>query len=213
VHRFAHAASFAYRPNQVQAYDIGEVRCWALLPAAPDLCHRRHQGAVRLGTRQQRRARVVILTNARIEDIEDLLAGVRQLQCRHRVCVASVREGILDTLMDSAPEGVDTALATSAAARYLEQRQPAHHALRTQGTRLLEVSAVQLPGAGGSLLGGAGLDGFDLQPRTQVAEPPLKADQPMPNRGPKPPTLDPPHTERRLKHHNGGVGTTQRTRG
>jgi uncharacterized protein (DUF58 family) len=105
------------------------------------------EAAVQLGARQQRRALVLIITNARDEDIEDLLAGVRQLQRRHLVCVASLREGILDTLMESAPESVDAALETSAAAHYLEQRQRAHHALRAQGTSVLDVSAAQLPGA------------------------------------------------------------------
>ncbi|MFY8133935.1 MAG: DUF58 domain-containing protein [Aquimonas sp.] len=40
------------------------------------------EAAMQLGARQPRRALVLIVTNARDEDIEDLLAGVRQLQRR-----------------------------------------------------------------------------------------------------------------------------------
>ncbi len=105
------------------------------------------EAAMQLGVRQQRRALVLIVTNARDEDIEDLLAGIRQLQRRHLVCVASLREAMLDELIERAPERVDTALEASAAAHYLEQRQRAHTALRAQGATVLDVTAVELPGA------------------------------------------------------------------
>lgn len=103
--------------------------------------------AMQLGTRQQRRALVLVVTNARDEDIDDLLAGVRQLQRRHLVCVASLREGVLDDLLRDAPTRTDTALEASAAALYLEQRQRAHTALRAQGATVLDVTAAELPGA------------------------------------------------------------------
>lgn len=105
------------------------------------------EAAMQLGVRQPRRALVLIVTNARDEDIEDLLAGVRQLQRRHLVCVASLREAMLDELLDQAPDRVDTALEASAAALYLEQRQRAHTALRAQGATVLDVTAIELPGA------------------------------------------------------------------
>ncbi|SDD42539.1 DUF58 domain-containing protein [Aquimonas voraii] len=105
------------------------------------------EAAMQLGARQPRRALVLIVTNARDEDIEDLLAGVRQLQRRHLVCVASLREAMLDELLEQPPERVDTALEASAAAQYLEQRQRVHTALRAQGATVLDVTATQLPGA------------------------------------------------------------------
>lgn len=105
------------------------------------------EASLQLGVRQQRRALILIVTNARDEDIEDLLAGIRQLQRRHLVCVASLREAMLDELIERAPERVDTALEASAAAHYLEQRQRAHAALRAQGATVLDVTAAELPGA------------------------------------------------------------------
>ena len=105
------------------------------------------EAAMQLGVRQQRRALILVVTNARDEDIEDLLAGVRQLQRRHLVCVASLREAMLDELIEQSPERVDTALEASAAALYLEQRQRVHAALRAQGATVLDVTASQLPGA------------------------------------------------------------------
>ncbi len=105
------------------------------------------EAAMQLGARQPRRALVLIVTNARDEDIEDLLAGVRQLQRRHLVCVASLREAMLDELIEQPPERVDTALEASAAAHYLDRRQRAHTALRAQGATVLDVTASQLPGA------------------------------------------------------------------
>lgn len=105
------------------------------------------EAAMQLGVRQQRRALILIVTNARDEDIEDLLAGVRQLQRRHLVCVASLREAMLDELIEQSPERVDTALEASAAALYLEQRNRVHTALRAQGATVLDVTAAELPGA------------------------------------------------------------------
>jgi uncharacterized protein (DUF58 family) len=52
----------------------------------------------RLLTRQKRRALVVLITNLRDEDDEQLLQAVRQLSCHHRVLIASLREGVLDDL-------------------------------------------------------------------------------------------------------------------
>ncbi|MBE5314781.1 MAG: hypothetical protein H4O13_05185 [Xanthomonadales bacterium] len=66
-----------------------------------------------------RRDLMRIVINARDEDTADLLAGVRQLQRRHPVCVASLREAMLDELLKQPPQRVDTALEASAAAQYL----------------------------------------------------------------------------------------------
>ncbi len=59
----------------------------------------------------------------------------------------ALREAMLDELIEQSPERVDTALEASAAALYLEQRQRAHTALRAQGATVLDVTAVELPGA------------------------------------------------------------------
>jgi uncharacterized protein (DUF58 family) len=48
--------------------------------------------ATELSLRHRRRSLVMLVTNVRDEDIDDLLAAVRLLQKRHLVCVASLRE-------------------------------------------------------------------------------------------------------------------------
>jgi uncharacterized protein (DUF58 family) len=105
------------------------------------------EAAMQLAAHQARRSLVLLVTNARDEDIEDLLAGVRQLQRRHLVCVASLREGVLDTLERSSPASTDEALEASAALHYLEARGRAHAALRAQGVGVLDVTPAELPGA------------------------------------------------------------------
>jgi uncharacterized protein (DUF58 family) len=54
------------------------------------------EAATQLSLRQRRRALVMLVTNVRDEDFEDLLAAVRLLQKKHLVCVASLREKVLD---------------------------------------------------------------------------------------------------------------------
>jgi uncharacterized protein (DUF58 family) len=103
--------------------------------------------ASELATRQTRRGLVMLVTNLRDEDIDDLLAAVRMLQRRHRVVVASLREEALDAALDSAADDLPAALRAAAAARYLDQRKAAHDALRSHHVQVLDVTCEQLPAA------------------------------------------------------------------
>lgn len=103
--------------------------------------------ATRLSVLQRRRALVMLVTNVRDEDIEDLLAAVKLLQRRHLVCVASLREQVLDQALQSTVETDTDAAHAGAAALYLEQRAQAHDALRGHGVMVLDVTADALPGA------------------------------------------------------------------
>jgi len=103
--------------------------------------------ATELSLRQRRRALVMLVTNVRDEDIEDLLAAVKLLQRRHLVCVASLREQVLDRVLDTPVETLEEATGAAAAALYLEQRAQAHEALRSHGVVVLDVTADALPGA------------------------------------------------------------------
>ena len=103
--------------------------------------------ASELATRQTRRGLVMLVTNLRDEDIDDLLAAVRMLQKRHRVVVASLREDALDAAIDDAGTDLQGALRAAAVARYLDQRSAAHDALRSQNVQVLDVTCAQLPGA------------------------------------------------------------------
>jgi uncharacterized protein (DUF58 family) len=105
------------------------------------------EAATLLGARQSRRCLVLLITNARDEDIDDLLGAVRLLQRRHLVCVASLREAALDQSLRQTVAGFDDALALAATAQYVEQRSRTHALLRAQCPDLLDVTCAQLPAA------------------------------------------------------------------
>ncbi len=100
-----------------------------------------------LAARQPRRCLVLLLTNARDEDVEDLLAAVRQLQRRHLVCVASLREDVVAQGLQRPVRDLDDAVHLGAMAQYIEQRERVHAALRAQRADVLDVTCAQLPAA------------------------------------------------------------------
>ncbi|UXI68029.1 DUF58 domain-containing protein [Tahibacter amnicola] len=103
------------------------------------------EAATRLGTRQSRRCLVLLITNARDEDMDDLVAAVRLLQRRHLVCVASLREGIVDEIGSQPVNDLEDAIAIGAMSHYAEQRTQAHRNLRAQGADVLDVNCRELP--------------------------------------------------------------------
>ena len=103
--------------------------------------------ATELSLRQRKRSLVMIVTNVRDEDIEDLLAAVQLLKKRHLVCVASLRERALDLAMDEDVHDLPGAIRAAALARYLEQRTTAHEALRSHRVMVLDVTSDELPAA------------------------------------------------------------------
>ena len=103
--------------------------------------------ATELSLRQRKRSLVMLVTNVRDEDFEDLLAAVRLLQKKHLVCVASLREKVLDEALDRPVETLTEAIGAGALARYLDERERAHRSLRSQGVMVLDVTCAQLPAA------------------------------------------------------------------
>lgn len=103
--------------------------------------------ATGLSLRQRRRGLLMLVTNLRDEDSEDLLAAVRMLQRRHLVVVASLRERAIDEALDAGIHELPDALRAAAAARYLAQRAAVHDALRHQRVMVLDVTCEQLPAA------------------------------------------------------------------
>ena len=105
------------------------------------------QAATQLAVRQPRRALVLLLTNTRDEDCEELAVAARQMQRRHLVCIASLRELVLEQAMKQPVTTLDSALRHAATAQYLSSREQAHQRLRAQGLSVLDVTARQLPQA------------------------------------------------------------------
>ena len=103
--------------------------------------------ATELSLRQRRRGLLMLVTNLRDEDIEDVLAAVRMLQKRHLVIVASLRERALDEVLSTDVRDHDDAIRAGATARYLAQRKAAHDALRNHRIAVLDVTGEELPSA------------------------------------------------------------------
>jgi uncharacterized protein (DUF58 family) len=103
------------------------------------------EAAARLGARQRRRALVVLVTNLRDDDSEDLGSALAPLRKRHLILVASLREPVLGQVLNEPILGFDDALRVGATHHYLMQRMKAHEMVRGQGLRLLDVEPAQLP--------------------------------------------------------------------
>jgi len=103
--------------------------------------------ATELSLRQRRRGLLMLVTNLRDEDIEDVLAAVRMLQKRHLVIVASLRERALDDVLSTEVREHEDAVHAGATARYLAQRKAAHDALRNHRIAVLDVTGEELPSA------------------------------------------------------------------
>lgn len=103
--------------------------------------------AARLMERQRRRALVLLLTNLRDEDADELLSAVQTLRRRHLVVVASTRELALAALRDQPVVDHRSALEVTSAHHYLRARGEAHQRIRATGAFVLDVEPPVLPHA------------------------------------------------------------------
>jgi len=88
---------------------------------------------------------VILVTNLRDEDDDTLLPAVRQLRRRHAVSVASLREPILDEVLEAPVDDFAAALLRAAGLEYLQARRRQLALLRHGGVEILDVSASELP--------------------------------------------------------------------
>lgn len=99
-----------------------------------------YQAAVnQLLSRQKRRALVVLVTNLRDEDDDELLGAIKRLSAQHRVLIASVREEALDTLRTAPVQSLPQALAYCGAVSYLNERAELHERLSAHGVAVVDV--------------------------------------------------------------------------
>ncbi|PKM34045.1 MAG: DUF58 domain-containing protein [Gammaproteobacteria bacterium HGW-Gammaproteobacteria-12] len=115
-------------------YDLDTSQQPADFSAAADL----------LLTRQRRRSLVVLVTNLRDEDDQDLLAAVRRLSRQHRVLIASLREEALDRLRQTPVEQFDQALAYCGTLDYLNARADLHERLAAHEVPVLDARPGEL---------------------------------------------------------------------
>jgi len=94
--------------------------------------------------RQKRLALIVLLTNLRDEDTEDLLASVKRLSLQHQVLVVSLREEALDRLRNAPVQTLPEALAYCGTVDYLNARAELHERLNAHAVQVLDVRPDEL---------------------------------------------------------------------
>jgi len=95
------------------------------------------QAAGLLMQHQQKRSLVILVTNLRDDDSDDLQTAVRVLSRKHLVMVACLREGYLDHQPGAQPE-LDEALRHCARTLYREQRGQLIHRLKSRGVMVVD---------------------------------------------------------------------------
>ena len=104
-------------------------------------------GALAVMQRQRRRALIVVLTNLRDEDSEELVPALQRLSQRHLVLLASTREGVLRELAEQPPDDFAAALEIASAHSYAQSRAAVHRRLAGSGLITLDEEPHRLPAA------------------------------------------------------------------
>jgi uncharacterized protein (DUF58 family) len=87
----------------------------------------------------------VLLTNLRDDDSADLQEALAPLRRRHLVLIASLKESVLEEVLERPVTDFGDALAAASVHHYLEQRRRAHDLVRGRGVHLLDVRPDELP--------------------------------------------------------------------
>jgi uncharacterized protein (DUF58 family) len=104
-----------------------------------------YSSAIRqLLVRQKRRALVVLVTNLRDEDDEELLGAVKHLGRYHRVLVASLREEVLDGVRHTPVQTWQEALDYCGTVDFLNARAGLHERLSAHGITVMDVRPSEL---------------------------------------------------------------------
>lgn len=103
------------------------------------------EAAERLLKYQQRRSMVVVMTNLRGEDSDELREPLKKLRQKHVVVLASLRESGIDAMMDKGLMDFDDALGYFAAHDYAAERQDVLTTLKADGIVTLDETAQQFP--------------------------------------------------------------------
>ncbi|HKH45728.1 MAG TPA: DUF58 domain-containing protein [Thermoanaerobaculia bacterium] len=103
------------------------------------------EAATRLMMRQKRRALVLLLSNLRDEDSDEIVPALRLLRSRHLVLLASLRETVLKQSLERPIGTLRDALRTAAIHRYLSAREGVLEKLQVGGILTLDTEPEMLP--------------------------------------------------------------------
>lgn len=101
--------------------------------------------ALQLMRHQKRRSLVILITNLRDEDTADLLPALKVLRKRHLVLLASLRETVMENVLNKQVSGFEDALEHAAIHHYLGYRNKVHQTLEQEGVLYVDVNPSQLP--------------------------------------------------------------------
>jgi len=102
------------------------------------------KAATDLLIRHKKRSLVIILTNLRDEDSDDLLPAIQLLRKRHLVLLANLQEASIDKTLEQAIDDLPSALKNAATQKFLQHRQTTFEKLISSGINTLDVSPNKL---------------------------------------------------------------------
>jgi uncharacterized protein (DUF58 family) len=105
------------------------------------------EASYRVMRHMPKRALVVLVTNLREEDSEELQPALHMLRRRHLVLLASLREQVIDERLDRPVERLQDALQVAMATQYVAERRRVHESVGGFGIQVLDVSPSGLPPA------------------------------------------------------------------
>lgn len=94
--------------------------------------------------RQHKRALVIVITNFRDEDSNELGQALRLLRSRHLVMTASLREGIVGELMHQALDSNDAAIDVGSAHLYEQARRDAFNRIAAKDSLMVDAEPQRL---------------------------------------------------------------------
>lgn len=101
--------------------------------------------AKQLMTRLNKRALIILVSNLRDEDYEELLPAMKLLQRRHLVLLASLQETVLTEVLEQPVNHFKDALRYAATHEYVHLRQQAHQTLHQHGVLYIDTQPEYLP--------------------------------------------------------------------
>ncbi len=103
------------------------------------------EAAERLLTRQRRRALVIVLTNVRGEDGQELIEPLRKIRQKHVVMVANLQEKEVMDRYENDISNLDDALTLAATQMYLDERRAVMSQLQSHCISTVDATAQNLP--------------------------------------------------------------------
>jgi uncharacterized protein (DUF58 family) len=98
------------------------------------------KAATELIIRHKKRALIIVLTNIRDEDSDDLLPAIRLLRKHHLVLVSSLREKAIDDVLHQDIKKLPDAILNAATHQYLQHRKKSFETLLMSGVNAVEAT-------------------------------------------------------------------------